>query len=250
MLANQIKHSFRHFRFRCMGLKPQEPCQVAWGDRRYGWPICPEFVHANSVVYSFGVGADVVWDTAMIRQFGTQVYAFDPTPEAIEWVRSRKNRPEFHFFDFGIASFDGVLQFYPPKAPGRMHFSQDRQKFNWPNQPTVPGKVHRLSTIMKMLGHTRIDVLKMDVEGTEFECLPEILDTGVEIDQLLIEIHYNSPTRSWAEARRLLRRLMDTGFTCFNISPRGLEFSFVHQRLLASSSSRVAAPARITALAG
>ena len=45
----------------------------------------------------------------------------------------------------------------------------------------VPGRVERLSSIMRQLGHQRLDVLKIDIEGAEFEAVPDLLDSGIEI---------------------------------------------------------------------
>jgi hypothetical protein len=42
---------------------------------------------------------------------------------------------------------------------------------------------------MMQLGHNRLDVLKVDIEGAEYEVLPALLADGIEIDQILIEFH-------------------------------------------------------------
>ena len=49
-----------------------------------------------------------------------------------------------------------------------------------------------LATIMARLGHTgrRIDVLKLDIEGSEFDVVPNLVKNGIEIGQLLIEVHW------------------------------------------------------------
>lgn len=237
MLIKFMKTQYRQFRLqRERLLQPTALTIVRPGFKR-DWPVCSELIGRDSVVYSFGVGANVAWDVGMIEQFGVHVHAFDPTPESIAWVARQQLPPEFHFHDFGIAAFDGTLNFYPPKKPGRIHFSQDCQKFNRPDQPQFVGQVLRLSTIMQRLGHSRIDVLKMDVEGTEFDCVPELLQSGIEIGQLLVEVHYHYPQRSFDEGISLLRQIEAAGFQCFDISPRGLEFAFVNRCLLSQKQA-------------
>jgi FkbM family methyltransferase len=231
-LRNFLKHQFRHHRLRREQLLTSVPHTLAKPGDDYGWMICSDLVPRGGIVYSFGVGANVAWDVAMIEQFGTEVHAFDPTPESIAWVAQQQLPAKFHFHDYGIAAFDGTLNFYPPKKPGRMHFSQDPQKYNRPDQPPIPGRVLRLSTIQRLLGHPHIDVLKLDVEGTEFDCIPDLLQSGIEIGQILVEVHYHHPTRSFDEGVRLLRQIEAAGFACFDISPRGLEFGFVNRRLM------------------
>ena len=232
-LRNFLKHQFRHHRLRREQLLKPVPHAFVKPGADQGWMVCSDLIPRGGIAYSFGVGANVAWDVAMIEQFGVEVHAFDPTPESIAWVARQQLPEKFQFHDYGIAAFDGMLNFYPPKKPGRMHFSQDRQKYNRPDQPPIPGQVLRLSTILKRLGHSRIDVLKLDVEGTEFDCVPDLLQSGIEIGQLLIEVHYHHPTRSFGEGVRLLRQIEAAGFACFDISPRGLEFGFVNRRLIA-----------------
>lgn len=227
-----LKERYRHYRLhRERVLEPVDLPVAKLGGSK-GWPVVPALINSDSVVYAFGVGAYVDWDLQMIQQFGVQVHAFDPTPESIEWATRQQFPSEFHFHDYGLAAFDGILNFYPPKKPGRFNYSQDLRKFNHADQSLVPGQVFRLSTILNDLGHSRIDVLKIDVEGTEFDCLPEILDSGIEIGQLLVEIHYNHPSRSFPEGARLLKRVTDAGFQCFDISSRGFEFAFVNRQLI------------------
>lgn len=49
--------------------------------------------------------------------------------------------------------------------------------------------VRRLGTIMSELGHTRLDLLKMDIEGAEFAVVRDMLSSRIEVDQLVVEVH-------------------------------------------------------------
>jgi FkbM family methyltransferase len=193
------------------------------------WVVLPELVLADSVIYSFGVGANVAWDVSMIERFGCLVHAFDPTPASRAWVAEQALPSEFRFYPWGISSFNGQLPFFPPRKAGGMHFSQDRLHGR-ANRPPVLGDVFRLETIMRRLGHTRIDVLKLDVEGSEFDCLPDIMAADIPIEQLLVEIHYQFRTRSFRSGMDLIQRLKAWGLSCYWVSPRGYEFAFVRDR--------------------
>ena len=48
-----------------------------------------------------------------------------------------------------------------------------------------PHQTHRI----KELGHEKIDILKMDIEGAEFEVIHDIICDGIEFGQLCIEVH-------------------------------------------------------------
>ena len=57
-----------------------------FGDDQHEWPIIADLISdKNAIVYSFGVGSNVSWDSAIIERFGCKVWGFDPTPRSIEW---------------------------------------------------------------------------------------------------------------------------------------------------------------------
>ncbi|MEX2176316.1 MAG: FkbM family methyltransferase [Pirellulaceae bacterium] len=200
------------------------------------WALWPAGIRPDSVIYSFGVGDNIAWDLTMIEQFGARVHAFDPTPASIAWVERQQLPAAFVFHPWGISNFDGTLDFYPPRKAGSTHFTQSpRGIFN--RAPPVPGQVYRLQTIMQRLGHQRLDVLKLDVEGSEFEAIPDILASGIRVDQLLVEIHYHFRGRSFRQGLDLIEQVKASGMQCIYVSPRGFEFAFVRRGLEEPSGS-------------
>jgi FkbM family methyltransferase len=228
MLVKYLKDQIRQFRLAQAGVFDRTSYQP---EVLGGWAVWPGAISADSVVYSFGVGDNVNWDREMIRRFGVTVHAFDPTPASIAWVARQKLPPQFVFHDYGISDFDGMLDFYPPRRPGSTHFSQERRGGLFDRRRPVPGRVYRLTTILKELRHNRIDVLKLDVEGAEFEAVADVVSSGIEVDQLLVEIHYHFRSRSFRQGVDLISRIKSCGMKCIHVSQRGLEFTFVRDGL-------------------
>lgn len=195
--------------------------------------MCPQHITAGSVVYSFGVGTDASWDIAMIDHHGVIVHAFDPTPGSIQWVKSRPWPAQFQFHPIGIACYDGAMTFFPPRTERTVHFSPVDRGFEHDPAGKVEAPVHRLATIMRDLDHSRIDILKLDIEGGEYDVLPDILATGIPISQILIEFHHNYKTLSLDHTLKAVTLLRHHGYRIFHISKRALEFSFIHQSALA-----------------
>jgi FkbM family methyltransferase len=246
MLLKSLKTTYRQFRLRRACVLDESAAQSDAFGRPLelgNWTMLAAPLSTDSVVYSFGVGDNVAWDLAVIERWGAAVHAFDPTPASQAWVRKQSLPTCFKFHPWGLAAFDGELALYPPRKAGNTHYSQERRRRPWGrylvpragdrSPPPVLAPVRRLQTTLAALGHPRIDVLKLDVEGSEFEAIPDILASGVEIDQLLVEIHYHFPSRSLRAGLRLIEEIQSAGFRCFHISPRGFEFSFVRRKLLA-----------------
>jgi FkbM family methyltransferase len=253
MLLKSLKTTYRRYRLqRARVLEESAAAGQSLGRpvELGNWTMLPAPLSPHSVVYSFGVGDNIAWDLAVIERSGATVHAFDPTPASIAWVRQQNLPDALQFHPWGLAAFDGELALYPPRKAGNTHYSQERRRRPWSRYlvpragdyppPPVLAPVRRLQSTLAALGHERIDVLKLDIEGSEFEAIPDILASGIEIDQLLVEIHYHFPSRSLRAGLRLIAQIQAAGFRCFHISPRGLEFSFVRQHLLAYRQTELA----------
>jgi len=192
------------------------------------WCICPDGLHRGSIVYSFGVGKDISFDRALIDRFGVEIHAFDLTPISAKWIRRQPAESRFHFHPYGIAAYDGVAEFGLPLSHG-VSFTLLPDV---PSKRTASGEVYRLATILQKLGHNRIDLLKLDIEGAEYEVIPQVIAAADRIEQLLIEFHHRLiPGGEGLQRTRVaLGLLAENGFALFNVSPRGLEYSFLRRR--------------------
>ena len=194
-----------------------------------GWWLHPDPLGSASVVYSFGVGDDVTFDLWLIQRFGLRVEAFDPTPRSIAWVSSQQLPAGFAFHPIGLADFDGDAEFRPPPVASHMSFSiqpphQGRQE---EGSAGIAAPVRRLSSIMRMLGHDRIDLLKMDIEGAEYAAIGDMVESRVEVRQILVEFHHGHGGHTPRQTREAVWRLGAAGFRIFAISPTGREYSFL-----------------------
>ncbi len=227
----RLRASYHHLKRAVRALRGQDLWQGAqieyekiWsGNEGASWCVCPQELSASSVVYSVGVGEDISFDLALIERFGMRVHAFDPTPRSIEWLQSQTVPPEFVFHAYGVAGFDGNCAFLPPENPAHVsHTILKRESF----RPAIDLPVHRLGTIMNMLGHEQIDLLKMDIEGAEYGVLADMLACGVPVKQLLVEFHHRWPQLGIEKTKQAILALNAAGYRIFSVSPSGEEYSF------------------------
>ena len=134
------------------------------------WNYIGERLGPESVVYSLGVGDSIDFDMALIRQFGLTVYAFDPTPYAMQWLQKQDLPANFVFNPWAASVSDGLLRLYRRvNRRGRaaeVMWTADESAGDSDDYLDAPA--YTLRTMMQKLGHERIDLLKMDVEGAEF----------------------------------------------------------------------------------
>ena len=140
-----------------------------------GWHIPKNTIQENWTIYSGGVGEDTTFDEELIKKYNCHVHAFDPTPRAKKHVE-KQNIPNFHFHNYGLWSEEKELKFYAPKDP--KHVSHSILNLQQTND-YFTAKVKRIKDIMEELQHTKLDLLKIDVEGAEHEVINSLLEDNV-----------------------------------------------------------------------
>ena len=208
-----------------------------YGDTpRYQWPALNGRLSARSTVYSFGLGQNASFELELMRSCGCQIYGFDPTPSSAEWVASQDFGPSFHFVEIGIADVDGELKFFAPENPDHISYSirpgkSARIGRNFGTSTTKDGvtaQVRTLPSIMRMLGHTAIDMLKMDIEGAEDKVIEAVAATDIRPPQSLVEFHHGFYGIGREDVMESVSKVKRMGYRIFWVSDRGLEYAFVH----------------------
>jgi FkbM family methyltransferase len=189
-----------------------------------GWHLATDYVAGDSIVYSAGVGEDISFDLQIIERFGLQVHAFDPTPRSIQWARSQHLPAAFTLHEYGIADFDGELTLYPPSNPAHISHSVVRKDAG---QTPIQVPVKKLSTILRTLGHTRLDVLKLDIEGAEYAAVADMIAAGIRPMQLLVEFHHRFPGIGLRKTKDTVKLLTGSGYTLVWVSDSAEEFGFL-----------------------
>ena len=229
MSVKFLKRMYRRLRLRGLGVHEQvaiDSLPLAYNEG--AWVVHPDVINASSVVYSFGVGRNISWDLAMIKRFGLTVHAFDPTPRSIEWVQAQNLPVEFVFHDYGVADVDGTMKLFPPRRESSFHYSSIKRSNKQDSGQAIEAAVYRLSSIMNKLGHDRIDVLKMDIEGAEYGVIEDIVNSGVKVGQLLVEFHHNFRGVRVQRTADAVQSLHDLGYRIFHVSDRSYELALIH----------------------
>ena len=236
-----LKHWFRRGLLRAGGVRATAHCPV---ETIRGWTLCTQLLGPESVVYSVGIGRHIRFDLELIERFRLTVHGFDPTPVSVAWIRGQDLSDAFVFHEYGVAAYDGAARFYAPRRDGSAHFSTVERDRDAEKRDMVEGPVFRIATIAQRLDHGKIDVLKMDIEGAEYEVIDDFVRGPVEVDQFLVEFHHNYPSIPLTRTLRAVRTLREAGLFPAHISRRGMEMLFVHERALRGISDRSPANSR------
>ena len=207
------------------------------GSQYGGWWYDRQVLNSAAIIYSFGLGEDTTWDEEM-SALGAHVYGFDPTPKAIKYVRERRElhipskRGSFYFTPKGLSTQRGKVEFTKPLNPS--HVSA-RQGNHAGLGEVIEVEVDTLRNFMSELGHKHIDILKMDVEGSEYDVLDAIIaEKFFPFSQLLVEFHQRFDGVDLQRHQAVLAGLLLNGFYMTH-NRNDQEISF--QKLASNSSN-------------
>ena len=207
-----------------------------FGDEEYDFNVyCEKYSRDNELVlYSFGIGEDLSFSQQFAERFpNCRIYAFDPTPKAIAYVDSydKSTFPNFKFYPIGLSDNEEKTLFYLPKNPDYVSGSEiENAGVNKENAIEV--QMHSLSFLMNMLNHTFIDLLKMDIEGSEFKVLPQILEQKLPIGQICVEFHNRFFDDGDNRLNNLLEQMKNHGYILVHISDNCEEFTFIQKEFI------------------
>lgn len=162
-----------------------------------GWEVCEDKLYKPRppcTVFSFGIADDFSFDDHMAERYGCEVHSFDPSMTLKEGPRGEKT----WFHNIGLA--------------GRT----EKLDTGW--------FMETFDDILKKLDYKKktIDVVKVDIEESEWQALPQMIESGVlrNINQLIMEIHISigpEPMREkYFQGLLVLKSLYEQGFRIYS----------------------------------
>lgn len=145
--------------------------EVGKGYCYYIYPI-----KKNSLVISGGVGEDISFEIDLYKKFNSEILIFDPTPIAKQ-VMSKYKKIPIKYFPLGLSGNSGTIFLNEPKKCG-CYFNGEGGKCEF-----------NCETVSRIAKGREIDLLKLDIEGSEYEVIEDILKNKVKVNQIVLEFH-------------------------------------------------------------
>ena len=184
----------------------------------------------ESVVYSLGIGDSIEFDLALIERTGATLHGFDPTPGTYETLAENALPQQFRFHPWAVAGEDGTLTLYPRVrrngSVSEIMYTLVADEQSRDQAIDVPA--FTIASIMQKLGHDRIDLLKMDIEGAEYDVIDGLLSSDVRPTQLLIEFHHRHAGIGKERTQRTVAALEASGYRIFYVSDNVRELCFLY----------------------
>jgi len=203
-----------------------------------GWYVPNNMnLDANSVIYSGGVGEDMSFDIKIQAKYGCHILLIDPTKKSIRhFDEVKESYRTNHFYFSGNIQKDYLMQIQN-ESPNLDMFEyleiglwdkKDTLRFykqtneNYVSQSLIPNMfgtsyhevpVSSIKDIMVEKGHSKIDLLKLDIEGAEINVLKQMLDDCIFPKYILVEFDLLLKGKDQNnETNNIVRRICEKGY--------------------------------------
>jgi FkbM family methyltransferase len=199
---------------------------VSFGSPYGGWMVPTALIEPGWLCYCVGAGADISFDLELLARFDVRVQSVEPVERYVrEAQATAAGEPRFAVYRAALATRDGPLRMQRTHHPDGLALSS-AGLFESDHFEEVPGRT--LSSLARELGHSHIDLLKFDLEGAEYEVVPQLDLDGLAVKALAFQVHHNRGPR---EALRLVEHLEGRGFELIGMRPT-IKLAFARRELL------------------
>lgn len=177
------------------------------------WHIPSGYLSYSSTIISIGGGEDISFELDLYNLTKSKIHIFDPTPRSKKYILEKINSlGGIKFHEYGIADTNRKAKFYFPKDPKHVSCSivniQKTDSF-------IEVDFKTLDFIKKDLNIDKIDLLKLDIEGAEYQVIDYLLKYNhkvkvlcVEFDEVFNQLDSNFKSR----IKEYVIKLMEFGY--------------------------------------
>ena len=162
---------------------------------RMDYPLGPESLVLDVGGYQGDFAADVV------SRYGAKVLVFEPMPGFAASSKERfAGEPRVTVLPYGLGATDGQLMI--SQQDDASSFFRAHQ--GAPSGPVVD--VRAVAGVWKELQIDRVDLIKINIEGGEYELLPALIDAGLIARIANIQVQFHDFVPGAAAFRDAIRR--------------------------------------------
>jgi FkbM family methyltransferase len=201
-----------------LGNEPKIPIQFGipieyHGNPYCGWGVPLGTLTKSSVVVDVGLGEDISFSTSIAECYSCAVHGLDPTPRSISYIENL-GLAYFTLHKVGLAANSGISTFYLPN--NELHVSGSLSKARHTGVRKIDVQLVSIEDMFNRIGCDRINLLKIDIEGAEYDLLMGecFANYAKKIDVLCIEFHHRWSPEGVKDTEKAVTRLKQLGFAC------------------------------------
>ncbi len=190
------------------------------GTRYGGWWLFVPAVGKDPLLIDCGLGRDISFPVAFLARCGGRVIGIDPSPAAMAYCSEHcpagmPVRAEAFWTEAGH-----TLTFHLPRPPDELPAGADGvsgsllASHSYAGSSTLSVRTTSLAEILAAAGRSECDVLKLDIEGAEYEVLAALCSNGEirRARQVLVEFHHHCTEHPLEHTLEAVAAVQGSGF--------------------------------------
>ncbi len=156
-------------------------------------------LNAGSIVFDLG-GYKGEWAEKIFQEYGAYIYIFEPIEKFTNLMQEKfKGNSKIKIFNFGLSDRDGEVS---------IKLSDDASGA-YARGENVQIKLRDIKKVIDELGLKKIDLIKLNIEGGEFQVLPRLIETGLVLicQDIQVQFHHFYPEAE--KLREVIRRELE-----------------------------------------
>lgn len=189
-MANSLKNHLKNLVKSIFLPGLRSPCLLEYFGQKGGYWIRPFDSQPDKrfLVVSAGVGGDIDFELGLASAYPglIDIDLLDPSPVALQTWRclSETVPPSIKFIPAALASYTGEIAMERQDEAG--DFYQLKRSISSSN---IIAPCVSLAALLDEHQVGKIDLLKIDIEGFEYEVLRSFLSSRIPVDQIVVEFH-------------------------------------------------------------
>jgi FkbM family methyltransferase len=206
---------------------------VRLGTRYGGWWIDRRAIGSNPLLIDCGLGLDISFPAVFLQRFGGAVVGIDPNPDSLAYCRAHCPAG-MQIWDSAFWRRAGEsITFHLPRVREQLPLGADGISGSLVDSHAYVGDGERITTtttsfedVLARTGRSECDVLKLDIEGAEYEVLADLCERGLiaRTRQLLVEFHHGATHYAAADTEAISQRIQQSGFELVHVEGRNRVF--------------------------
>lgn len=162
-------------------------------------------LNSNSIVLDAG-GYHGEWAQKINEKYGSEVYVLEPISSYYNGLLEKfKDNESIRVFNFGLSS-----------APGRFSINLDNASSSLykPGTGKEEIEISTLDLFMMKEGIEEIDLFKINIEGSEFDLLEDIINKGIQTKIKNIQVQFHVFVQNCESRRDWIREELSKTHEC------------------------------------
>ena len=164
----------------------------------------------DSVVMDLG-GFHGKWSHRMLERYGCRLFVFEPVNEYYSSLLNIFSGTNVQVHNYGISDSNKYDKIYMSNDSSSLYQENDSQK-------SIDIELRDIVCIIDDMGVYSIDLVNMNIEGSEYDVLDRLLDSGYiqRVKKIQVQFHTNLGRESYFRRLEIQKRLAKTHTMLYN----------------------------------